>query len=476
MTRNHVAATLILTVLLGTQAFAQDVVRLKTGALLEGTIIEQDEESVTIAFDGGSMQLRRSQIADIKVARNPDRSAAKKALLTLSRFPDHDSFHFLYRNGKRIGYRTISIRREARSGVPGYVLNDRLVFMSNPGGQPEVDLAVTEFVDAELNPIMFTHRMASGPSGRTVEGSREGLSLVMKERAAGQLHEGTALFRREVQFPGMLLRRLASEPPPEAGYPSFKVFRPRDVDFGRMGLERRIERITMRGRIRDVLVFRRLEGTKTLETWLDMSGHLVREELGSTHLVSLRAPKQEVMGYARGDDVPEGQDLGLEFVHEPTGFRVLRPDLAWEVAPGKSRGAVMSMLRPGLRATVDVLRLDDLASDATEEGLAMRVIARMERHAEDVRVEGPHPTRVGGEKGLRFEMECVRRGTLVRTLGALVLDGRGHAFVILCAAPEVEFRKARPAFIEMLDTVRILRPVTGGVNPFDAAGVGVEDN
>jgi len=473
MTRSHVAAALALALLFGALAPAQDLIRLKTGAVLEGAIIEQDEKSVTIAFDGGSMELSRGQIAEIKVARDPGRAAAKKSLLTLSRFSDHDSFHFLYRNGKRVGYRTISMRREAREGVPGYALDDRLVFMPRPGAQPDVDLAIGEFVDAELNPIAFSHRMSSGRSGRLVSGSREGQSLVMKERRAGRLQEGTALFRREVQFPGMLLRRLASQPPPEGAYPIFRVFRPRDVNFGRVGIERRVERITLRGRIRDVLVLRRLEGAKALETWLDMSGHIIREELGSTRLVSLSAPKLEVMGYARGDDVPEGQDLGLEFIHEPTGFRALRPDLAWEVTPGETRGVVVSMLRPGLRATVDVLHLDDVAADATEEGVAMKVIACMERHSEDLRVEGPHPARIGDRKGLRFEAGCVRRGTLVRTLAAILLDDRGHAFVILCAAPEAQFYKAHPAFIEMLEAVRVLGATTARLDPFDAADADV---
>lgn len=473
MINNHVALLVgVLSLLLG-PVVGQDVVRLKTGALLEGTIIEQDETSVTIAFEGGSMALQRTQIAEIKVSRSPDRAATKKALLTLSRFPDHQSFHFLYRDGRRVGYRTIEMRREAKDGVPGYTLMDRLVFLPRAGATPDVDLAVSEFVDAELRPIRFQHRMSSGTSGRVVEGSREGLSLVMKERLGGALNESTALFRKDVQFPGMLLRRLASEPPPEGAYPQFTMFRPREVDFGRMSLRRRIERVSLRGRVRDVLVFRRQEGDRELETWLDMSGHVVREELGSTHLVSLRAPKAEVLGYARGEEI-EGGDLGLEFIHEPSGFRVLRPDLAWEVTPGAREGAIVSMLRPGMRATIDVLRIDDVAKDATEEGVAMRVLARMERHADDIRIEGPYPTRLGARKALRFEVECMRRGTRLKTLGAIVLDGRGHGFVILCAAPELDFVTAKPSFIEMLDTIRILEDAGETSNPFAIASDGVD--
>ena len=116
-----------------------------------------------------------------------------------------------------------------------------------------------------------------------------------------------------------------------------------------------------------------------------------------------------------------------------------------------------------------MLTLDDVAADATEEGVVMGLVARMERHCDGMRVTGPHPTRVGEFRGLRFEVECSRRGTRVRTLGAVILAPGGRAFAVLCAAPEHEYARARPAFTELLQTVRILRPVSAPVDPFEAA-------
>jgi hypothetical protein len=296
----------------------------------------------------------------------------------------------------------------------------------------------------------------------------------MKERSAGKLYESTALFRKDVEFPRMLLRRLAGEPPPEGGYPEFRVFRPRDATFGRVSLARHVERIGIRGRIRDVLVFRRKLGERLLETWLDMSGHVIREELGSPRLVSLRAAKSEVLGFARGDGGPEGEDLGLEVVSESTGLRFLRPDLAWELIPGERRGAVASLLRPGLRATVDVLRIDNIAKDATEEGIALNVLSRMERQSTEFRSDGAFPARIGDRSGLRWSATCYRRGSRVRTLGALVLDQQGHAFVILCAAPELNFKAAKPAFLELFQSVRFLTPLEDLRDPFDLASGGMD--
>ena len=444
---------------------AQDVVRLKTGASMEGVIIEQDERSVTLEFPGGTMQLQRDQIAEITQSSNSEDVARRRALITLSRFAEQESFHFLYRDGHRCGYRTVALKREDREGLPGYAIHDRLVFLPTAGGVPDVDMKVTEFVDAELRPVHFECNITSGPSSRFVEGSRQGRTLSIKETSAGRREERTALLRDEVQFPRMLLRKLASEPPPEGSYPNFRVFRPHDVTFGDLGLARRLERLHLRGRERDVLVFERRTGQGALETWVDMAGQVVREEIGSTRLVSLVAPREEVLAWARGDDVPDGADLGLEFVSEPTGLRFLRPDLSWDLQPGQGANQC-SLFRAGLRATVDVLRVPDLMADATPEGVALEVVQRIKRVAEDVKLESPYPDDVGAHKGLKFMLRGRRNGTTVKTLGAVIVE-EGQAFVFLCAAPESQFVAAMPGFTEVLASVRILpRPEDPNDNPW----------
>lgn len=468
MTRYHVALIALALTAPGIMT-AQDEVRLQTGATFTGTILQEDEDAVTLQVDGGTMTFGRSQIASIKVAKDPEQAARKRAMLTLSRFPDHDSWHFLYRDGKRVGYRTLTHRREEHAGVPGYVLLDRLVFMDRPGAQPDVDLHVREFVDAELNPLHFECRVTSGPSSRILRGTREGHSLVIEERIGGRLLERTALFRPEVAFPRSLLRQLASRPPPEGAYPDFRVFLPKEGTFARLGLERHMERITLRGQIRDVLVFRLRHGGRDLETWLDTSGNVMREEIGSPHLVSLLAPREEVMGFALGEDTPESADIGLELISEATGFRLLRPDLSWEIGPVTKRGSVISLLRPAWRATVDVIEVAGLDGATTEEGVLLHLIERMQEGATDFKVEGPYPARVGDRSGLRFEVTCYRRGSRIQTMGAVLLDGRGRAFLILGACSDLHGKLARPAFIELFDSIRLLDPPAATLSPFDRA-------
>jgi len=81
--------------------------------------------------------------------------------------------------------------------------------------------------------------------------------------------------------------------------------------------------------------------------------------------------------------------------------------------------------------------------------------------------------RIGDRKGLRFDAVCYRRGSRIRTMAGLVLDGRGNGFLILCAAPEQGFGAARPGFLELLTTVRILNPVEDDPDPFERAGARV---
>ncbi len=470
MSSYHVACTFTLLLTLSAVGNGQDVVRLNTGAVLEGTIIEEADEFVVIAFAGGSMQLRRSQISEITIGPDAVGGDAASSLRALSRFQDHEDFHFLYRDGKRVGYRTLFLRRELRDGTPGYTLTDRMVFVAAPGGDADVDLTTVEFVDADLEPRGFEHRMSSGRSGRVVKGRRDGLTLRTRDDRGGRLYEGTALLRPGTQFPGMLLRRLAGEPPTTTTDRPHQVFRPRDMTFAEVTVDRVPERITLRGRVRDVLVFRRRAGPRELVTWFDMSGHVVREELGTTHLVSLRAPKNEVLAFARGEEAPEHADLALELIDEGHGVRMLRPDLAWESASGGQDGVVFSLLRPGLRATVDVLRFDDPETGVTEEGLTMGLLSQMERSSEDFRVAVSAAPSLNEAGRLVFEATCRRRGVTIRTLGAVISGDDARAFAVLCAAPEAEFPRARPAFLELLASVELLSSESQQPGPFELAG------
>lgn len=451
---------LLLTAVLGFMAGpvgAQDRVVLTTGASMDGSIIEESESSVVIEFQGGTARLPRHMIKEIvRGVPDPDQDA-QRTLKTLSRFTDHESHHFLYRDGRRVGYRTITLSRDVVDGIPGYRREDRLVFLPAPGAPPEVDVKIVEFADAELRPLAFSHHVTSGASIRTVEGRREDGQMRMVERSGGIQNIRSALLRSEAEFPGLMLKRLAAQPVPTGGYIEKVVFDPKQLDIHTERLQRRPDRVAFRGQVKNVVIFSRGRGPDTLATWLDMAGNVVREEIGSPNLISLRVPRKEVEAYARGEEGVLGDDLGLEFHSERCGLRFLRPSLTWEVTPGTPENmTLLSLLRPSMRATVDVLELTELAPGVTVESVALELFERMERGSRNLRIDGPVAAQVGDRPGLRFEARCRKDDEELRTLGTLLVDGE-RAFVFLCAAPARFYAQALPDFNRLIQSIRIDR-------------------
>lgn len=469
MTIRHVALFLLFG--LASLASAQDVIRLKTGATLEGILIGETEDALTLQIPGGTMELRRSQVESVTRSTTSAEQESAQALLTLSRFQDHEVQHFLYQQGKRVGYRTLTLRREARGGIPGYLHIDRIVFAKSPGDPPELEVRTIEFVDAELRPREFSVTHSSGLSSRSAEGRVEGNQITISEHSGGRSRQFTSFLPPTAEFPGILLRRLAQELIPDGGYRPFTVFLPRDVDFVTWGVQRSAQRVPFRGKLKDVVVFALQQGERRIETWIDGSGQIFRQEIGTSNLVSQLAPREEVDAFVAGEEVPGTLDLGLEFVSHETGLRLVRPDISWDMVPGiPNQQTLVSFLHAGHRATVDVFRLSGLTEGSTVEGVAMKVLARMQDDSRELKVEGPMPSSIGDRKGLRFTARCMKENTELRTMGAVILHER-DAFVILGASPSSTFDAAAPGFEEILTSFRCLEPERGLIprDPFKSA-------
>jgi len=434
--------------------WAQDVIRLKNGAKLKGTILAETKESITLQIKAGSVELKKELVSEVLRGRRNLLQEKARALLTLSHFPEQESWHLVYRKGHRVGYRHVELKREVRQGVGGYVLKDRLVFLSESGQGPDAELDVEEFVDADLQPRQVLCRRAGGASGWQMEGLREGDRLHIKERSGGATATSTALFEKGVELWGLLLRRLAQSPPPEGGYPPFTLFDPERKSFTRIRLERRIRRVNLAGHTEQVLIFRCTAGGRVRETWLDMAGKLVRDEIQGPFLISLRTSKERVLAYARGDGDEQSRDLKLLFRSDETGLSLLRPDRSWEMdVPLDGGPRLLSLSEVSLRATVDVFRLQGFPRGTLPAGLALKVMARMQRAAKNFRQESIKKGPVGAGEGLLFRVVSRRRGTLVTTLGALVMDGE-QAFVILCAAPSARYGRAEESFKRLLGSLK----------------------
>ncbi len=433
-----------------------DQLRLKSGTTFEGRIVAETPKSVTIQLAGGVMELRRELIAEIKRAEaSESRPEQSSVLAGLTRFRDSEDAFFLYQSGKRVGYRTVSLRRDVRKDVAGYLRIDRMVFTATNGGPPDLDLVLTEFVDSELTPRSFEQRLLAGVTSRLAEGVREGDFLRITERAGATVSETQALFRKGVELPGFLWGRLALEATPNGGFPTFRVFDPKEIRFDDVVVTRNMERVSLQNEVRDVIVLRRKSSEQTTEVWFDLMGRLMREELGTRNLVALRTTAENVRAFAAGDAKAGADDLGLSVSCDDSGLRLQRPDPSWEVQAGDpAKHTIASLVKAGWRATVDVFDLRTFRRGTTEEDAAMRVIGRLQRGTDGFSLVGPTPGRFGATEGLRFIVDGKRRGTTLKTLGFLV-PRRDRCFVLLCSAPAEKYDEAHPAFLRVLQSLQM---------------------
>jgi hypothetical protein len=441
--------------LLAASAVAQeDVVTLKSGAEFRGRIISETGGVVRLQFPGGVVDLRPETVAGIERARRDPEVEADTAILAgLDRVPDGEDWYFLYRDGVRVGWRHVRRTREIRQGVAGYVRADRRVFTKKDGGPAEVDLTSTEFVDADLRPRAVSRRLVSGPSLRVTEGVFEDGRLLLEERAGSAKTARRAPCDAATELPGVLGERLAREPRRSGTGDVWRVFDPVEATFAEIAVARGVKRATAGGRVLDVVALRATRAGTTTEAWYDLHGRPVREELGGASLVAVRAEAERVRAFAAGEAVGD-DDLGLKVTVEAAGLSFTRPDPTWETAAGDVDGArLASLVRAAGRATCDMFvlpregRLDDDAA-------CLDVLARVEGAAERGETIGPDRVRYGENRGVKFLVDGVRRGSLVRTLGfVFVRDER--VFVFLCAAPPASFADAAPAFERLLASVDV---------------------
>jgi hypothetical protein len=458
--RTAVGKISLVIVALSLAASAQeDVLKLKSGARFEGRIVAETERTITVQFPGGNMEIKRDLIAEIirggTAARGGEAVDSAPLLAGLTRFRDSDEWFFLYQAGRRVGWRTVTTRREVRRDVAGYVRRDRIVFTAQNGGPAEVDLNLMEFVDAELKPLELQQRLSAGASSRLVEGARSGEHLRLVDRGGGQSVERLALFREGVELPGFLLRRLAVSPVPEGGYPTYQVFDPRELEFADLGVQRRLERVNLRGQVLDVLIFRRSTPAGALETWFDLSGRAVREEIGSRSLVAIAAEQKQVEAFWAGDRTTGPDDLGLTVACDDSGLRLDRPDLSWDVQPGNlDKNLLTSLIKASSRATVEVFEVKAKGRALTEESAAYEILGRLQKNCEGFKLEGPTPQTIGQSEGLRFTVDCKRRESTLRTLGFIIPRER-RVFVVLCAAPTERYAEVHPSFLRILQSIKV---------------------
>lgn len=439
----------------------EDLLRLKNGREFRGRLVEENEKSVTFVFRGSEIVLPKRLVKTIergerrKIAKKAE-VAKKKVLSAGDRVEERDDYYFVYYRGRRVGWREVRINRTDSEGQrSGYSFNAHTVFLKRDGKE-ELDLRVTESIDRDLRPknVNVLERSEEFNDIRSAIVDRGHLKL--RHGAGANRKENEVLFAAETELLMPLLRRLADASHfPEKGK-EFKVFDSVTERFMRVQTQREVRKEWVGGKHQFVTVWKLTAGDRDWEIWFDGLGSIVREELGGPHMIAVRADRESVLAFAKGEKDFGDPQLSLEYEDVPLGFRLVRPNLTWAYElPTPGAGVSITLTNPTLQASADFFALDQVGREIEPETFLLDLLERLKRKLDDPKLLYQKPDAVGGRRGIRFEMRGRRRDVDLRTIGA-VCTNAGRAYAVLLAAPEFRFREAQPQLERVLSSFEVL--------------------
>ncbi len=319
-----------------------------------------------------------------------------------------------------------------------------------------MDLNVSEFVDSDLRPVSLTTIESSEDFGEQTAGLIDKGHLTLRLGLGESQKRREILFSEETEFLQPLMRRLADMSHFSEAGETFKVFDSLRGVFIMVHASRGLRKEIVAGRHQFVTVWKFTQGKRVWEIWIDGYGGVVREELGGTHMVALRAKPEAVLAYSRGEaNDGDGADLTLEYENVPEKFSLTRPNLTWSFEfPEFDSPVAITLINPTLQASADVIVLDHVEAGTAPESLALDLMARMNERSSDHNILFQQTGKLGGAQGIKFESTAERKGTLIRTIGAITV-ANDKAYAVLLAAPSFSFEKVRGQLERILNSFQI---------------------
>jgi len=452
-------ALLPLLLLCASVVHAADLVHLRNGGVLQGTVVEQTRETVVLDLGAGRITVPR---AAIRLVERGVRGRTAHATVT-----QRDEWFLVLHRDKVVGWRRlVQIRQPRRVQV-----EERTVFF-RPGGGDDVNLRRVETADGAGRPLEFLLMESYGnrtevTSGRVAEGGRtivqvlrdgksatsqldlpEGWVLVLPawsrfqaDAKAGEVQVITGLDLRRLATVRLVLRREEDAAAPEASDP------------------RPCRALTL---VRDSRASRAL--------FRPEEGALAVELNGAT-LVARRTTRERVELARRAHAAPEPlqvdealrfpfhqRPLDLTAYHPRAGFSLTAPDAGWIPSFVEAdEGRVLTFEKIGLFASVEVF-CHALTGEARPDVDACleRALARLRLTARSVRVAGPVRRRELSDLPARIvAVEARHREEALRCLISVV-RARNRYLVVVGAAPVRWWRWAEGDFLAFLDSLVVV--------------------
>lgn len=444
-----------------------DLVRLKNGNTQEGRVIEDNAEGVLLRktnAQGGFSEVRlpRNQVRQVLIEGGSLRKTEQDAARVRS-----ETF-LLQREGVTLGTRRLDLWRLKRTGLPGFRLEEELVWFAQGPHVPAARSRRVEITDARFHPtrLLFSETVLQkgGAQRRTVAGQVVDGVCKVTANLGGERSQLEIPFATDV-YGRLGLREHLLRSKRTMGLHRWSVFdveqlRVVQVSAGFTRVESGEARIDAKtGRPpHDELVME--EGDLRLVAELGADGHAQRESVSAdVYAVPAAEVQLEVAErQARGESGTDAEEVALA----SAAIAFKPPDATWVWKPRRTQPI------SGRWRVLGVLYNNSLVADARfelhQDALPVQLghvseqkwlVDRLRGAAKDLEIVG-EPGEVPNLPGSwRLAMRGTLKGDAVYTV-AIVAPVREKRLVILIACPAAAWKDGRAAIERLIASLRPL--------------------
>jgi hypothetical protein len=431
-----------------------DTVEMKNGRVLEGQVLEETADAVTVKLDGGQVTFPKSLVREIRRSTAPPPAAPGAAagpaaapaapLLPASL----EEWSALWAGDRRAGWRRASHRSEAE----GWTFEEESAFLGEDG-KVATRVRTVEESGPSLEPRGFLHREeGSGVlvqrSGK-VSGGRLVVETIVRGKVATTDHPLPPGFRLPAAARALVLREGTTLPGGWKG----TTYDPARGEFVELALRvDRAERLAWEGAAVEVTVLERQRGGVREEERVAAGGSVLSSEINGPALVAVRTSRARAEALQGGKDLPATEEelrARSAFASAADGFRVYKPGAAWEFVPGGRGAATLLRVRD-----VGGLAFVEIVAETVEPGRPLEALgadleARLRAGSAEFRKLEDGFGTLDGRRSFRLLCDARLKGDLVRTL-CLVAVKDGRAWTLTASCPAGLWESARPSLERIL--------------------------
>ena len=450
-----------------------DEVVLRNGATLEGEVVEETDERVTLRMEGGRVTFEKKLVASIRKSpvtipapvapAAPGAAAAPGTPSTPGKPPSAaeglpgptppaaEDWCVLWSPEKRVGW----LHSQARMTAAGSRFEVALTFL-DPDGKVGESRRLYEETGPDLAPRTSFY-MESGPSRHlsrtvTVGAGRVVIESVLDGEKSVVDHPLPADFGTLLAVRARVLGGGASGPASWSG----TIYDAREGRFERLTIRLlRREKSSRDGTPVDAVVLARERGSVVEEERVGPDGRLLFADLDGARLTAIGTTKERVAAYKAGalpGEADEERRARTGFVSPEDGFRLLKPGASWQVVPADGPGAGRRVLIRDALGVVSVAvetRLLGPGEDPPPAALGAALVASLEGSLDGFERLADGYIEHAGRPAFLLRALAVIDGDPVR-LRVITFAHRGRAWTLTATAPRPHWDEALPHLERLL--------------------------